>query len=167
MPLQIGDLLEHQSLRWMVTQRHPGVRTVVLRQLDGTSLEVPDDQALQVIGNLPSQWPFVAAPRHQAYGPIIALSVVRQGKKYALKPMQAWVPSDPLHNGGVLYLHPKLNFRPGEVLVAQHRNGTLSKVSITKSFGTVQRRLAIEEARRDPPTPQTRYDHLLMDEDDG
>lgn len=165
MPLQIGDLVEYQSERWFVERRHTGVRTVTLRQLDGRAVEVPNDidsSECRVIAHLPTQWPFVAAPK-QRY-PVEAITFIR-GQRFALKPMYAWVPGDPLH-GGVLYFHPLLNLRPEEVLIARHTNGALSKLTITKSFGTVQSRVAREEARRSPPAPTTRYEHLLLDDED-
>jgi len=169
MTLRIGDLVEYQNERWYVAQRHAGVRTVILRQLDGKSQEIPNDSDstdCKVIANLPRQWPFVAAPRHSKAGPITDITVVRQHKRFSLKPMQAWVPSDSLQNGGVIYFHPKLALRPGEVLVAHHQNGGITRLSITLAFGTAQRRIALDEFRRDPPAPQTRYDHLMSEEEE-
>lgn len=165
MPLQIGDLVEYMSSRWLVSQQHRGVRTVVLRQLDGKAQEVAnDDSACKVIANLPTQWPFITIPKKSS--PIASITVARGVRVFSLKPMEAWVPADPLHNGGVLYFNPRLNLRQGEVLVARHANGALTRVNVTASYGTAQRKLLIDEAKRAPEAPQTRYDHLLMDEDD-
>lgn len=165
MPIQIGDLVEYQGARWFVSQRHSGVRTVVLRQLDGNSQEIPnDDPEAKVIGNLPTQWPFIAVPKKTS--PLVEITVARSGRTFTLEPMKAWVPADPLHNGGVLYFHPKIALRPGEVLVARHANGAVTRVNVTKSFGTVQRRMALTESKKPPPAPQTRYDHLMADEDE-
>lgn len=166
MPIQIGDLVEFEGARWLVSQQHRGVRTVILRQLDGRSLEIANDLATcKVIIHLPTQWPFLTLPEKSS--PLTDFTITRGSKTLVLKPMHAWVPAEPLHNGGVVYFHPKLDLRPGEVLAAKHANGTLTRVNITPSYGTLRRKLALEESKK-PVVPQTRYDHLLMaDEDDA
>jgi hypothetical protein len=162
-PIQIGDLVEFEGVRWLVSHQHRGVRTVILRQLDGASQEIANDHAAcKVIAHLPTKWPFLTLPEKTS--PITEITIARESKTLALKPMHAWVPAEPLHNGGVIYFHPKLDLRTGEVLAAKHANGTLTRVNITKSFGTLRRKLAIEEAKK-PVIPQTRYDHLLMADD--
>lgn len=164
MTIQIGDLVEFEGARWLVSQQHRGVRTVVLRQLDGRSQEIPNDlPACKVIVHLPSKWPFLKLPEKSS--PITDITIARDAKTSVLKPMHAWVPAEPLHNGGVIYFHPKLDLRPGEVLAAKHANGQLTRVNITKSYGTLRRKLDLEESKK-PVVPQTRYDHLLM-EDEG
>lgn len=163
--IQIGDLVEYQNERWLVGQRNTGVRTVTLRKLDGTSTEVAnDDPTARVVANLPTAWPFITVARKNA--PIDQVTITRGGRTSALTPMVAWVPADPLHNGGVLYFHPRLNLRHGEVLVARHANGAMTRINVTPSYGTVQRKLAIDVLKRDPPPPETRYDRLLQDDDD-
>lgn len=168
MAIQVGDLVEYQECRWLVTQRHDEVRTVILRQLDGKSVEVAnDDPACKVISNLPSRWPFIALPKKGS--PIDRITVARGSRVMELQPMKAWVPADPLHNGGVVYFHPKLQLRPGEVLVARHKDGTATRVNVTKTFGTVQRKLDLFDAKS-PSSAQeeqsaTRYDLLLGDDD--
>jgi hypothetical protein len=164
-PIQIGDLVKYQNSHWLVSQRHRGVRTVILRQLDGTAREVAnDDPSCEVLAHLPTQWPFITIPKKASA--IESITVTRDSRNLLLKPMQAWVPADPLHNGGVLYFNPKINLRQGEVLVARHVNGTLTRVNVTASYGTAQRKLLIEEAKKPGEAPQTRYDHLLMEDDD-
>lgn len=166
MPIQVGDLVEFQDARWFVSQRHDGVRTVILRQLDGKSTEIPnDDPGCKVIGNLPTQWPFIALPKKSSQ--IDRITVAREGRNLELHAMKAWVPADPLHNGGVVYFHPKLRLRPGEVLVAHHQDGTSTRINVTKSYGTVQRKLDMAEAKTQaqPTSMPTRFDHLLLEDD--
>ena len=160
MPIQVGDLVEYQGSRWLASQQHRSVRTVILRQLGGIAQEVANDDPLcKVVAHLPTQWPFITVPKKTSA--IEALTVTRNQQTFSLKTMHAWAPADPLHNGGVIYFNPKINLRQGEVLVARHRNGTLTRVNVTASYGTAQRKLLIESAKR-PEAPQTRYDHLLM-----
>lgn len=164
MPLQIGDLVEFEGARWLVSQQHRGVRTVILRQLDGKSLEIANDLATcKVIAHLPN-WPFLTLPNKTS--PLTEITITRGQKTSVLKPMHAWVPAEPLHNGGCVYFNPKLDLRPGEVLAAKHANGSMTRVNVTKTFGTLRRKVAIEEAKK-PSVPQTRYDHLLMEDDDA
>ena len=165
--LRIGDLVEYHGDRWFVTRVDRSVRTVILRKFDNVAEEVPNnDPECRVIANLPSSWPFIAAPRHSKAGPIDRITISRGGTPKLLRPMIAWVPSEALHNGGVIYFHPLLDLKQGEVLVAHHRSQHLSRLNITPTYGTAQRRLALEERRRAPPPPQTRYDVLLVDEED-
>lgn len=164
MPIQVGDLVDFQGARWLVSTRNRSVRTVILRQLDGTATEVADDDsACRVIANLPTAWPFVTIPKKAS--PIEDIHITRQGRTMRVEPMVAWAPQDPLHNGGVLYFHPKLNLRTGEVLVARHKNGSLTKISVTPTYGTAQRKIQLGEAKH-VEAPQTRFDRLLLDEDD-
>lgn len=165
MAIQIGDLVEYRDARWLVSQRHPGVRTVVLRQINGTSEEIPNDTPeCKVIANLPTQWPYITIPKKTSQ--ITSITIVRE-KVLELAPMKAWVPADPLHNGGVLYFHPNLRLRQGEVLVARHANGGVTRINVTKSYGTAQQKMEARESRRPAPEPQTRYDLLMAEDDDA
>jgi len=167
MPLRLGDLVEYQKDRWYVTKRNHGVRTVILRKFDLTGIEIADnDPDCKVIANPPRQWPFISAPRHPKAGLIERITISRKEGPKLLVPMHAWVPSEALHNGGVIYFHPNLKLRPGEVLVARHRTQTLTRLNVTQTFGNVQRRLALDAAKREPPAPQTRYDYLLIDDEE-
>lgn len=148
-----------------MSQQHPGIRTVVLRQLDGKAIEVAnDDSRCRVLANLPTRWPFITLPRKKTR--IERIILTRNGNSSAIQPMIGWVPADPLHNGGVIYFHPNLKLRPGEVLVAHHLDGSSTRINVTKTFGTVQRKLDLTEAKQQPVSvPPNLYDRLLGDDD--
>lgn len=164
MPLQVGDLVRYRKGRWVVTKRDNRVRTVVLRGVVATHEVADDDPEVQHVAHLPTQWPFLAAKRGTSR--IVQIILTRGARTVTMRALVDWAPTDPLHGGGVVYFRPGLNLRHGEVLVAHHEDGTTSRLNITKSFGTVVRRKAIEASRQSPPAPQTRYDHLLSDEED-
>ena len=134
---------------------------------DLNKTEVPDDLdafpdkefgELTVICNPSLSWPFVAAPVNRRGGRITGIR--RRGAE--LVPFQDWVPSQLLRPGGSLFFNPNLRLRTGEVLVAQHANGKVGRVTITKAFATVAQR-----KKRSAPKEDTRpsaFDRLLDDD---
>lgn len=137
--MKVGDLVAHAGQRWKVLSHNQGVRTCQLSGFEGARLEVPDDLQppdLVVLCNPAEDWPFVPAPIKVLAGPV--LKVIRG--QIGLAPFDEWVPSDFARSGGSIFFSPKLRLRAGEVLVAEHKNGTRSRINITHSFGTVQQR---------------------------
>lgn len=160
----IGDLVKFDGNRWVVSQQHAGTRTLILRQLDGRSVEIAnDDPRCEAIVNLPTKWPFIALRRKKSR---IERITITRTKTSLLRPMMGWVPADPLHCGGVIYFNPALHLRPGEVLVAYHQDGTTTRINVTKSFGTVQRKIDLAESKQSKQSLSmpNRYDILLEDD---
>jgi len=169
--LDIGSIVAYSDHLWRVLRRNHGTRTAILEQWDGTTEELADDadeqqaDEVSVWCNPSKDWPFVPAPSKTKAGPIEAVTLARPGDRRVLRPMVDWVPSDRRGRGGSLFFHPSLNLRQGEVLSARHKNGSMSRVSITRSFGTLQRRMAVEMAKRRPHLPPNTIYSRLMGED--
>jgi len=178
--MQVGDIIElHGSGpedRYRVLQHERMTRTYkVIQWSTGTLMEVADDMdatddQCQVVCNPAADWPFVATKvRPTRIGPVI--SVLRSSENRLLIPMQDWAPTDQLKAGGALFFSPDLRLRQGEVLVATHREGTMTRIAITKAFGSVKLRRKRAERARKPPEPPTAFDRILQedtypDEDD-
>ncbi len=161
--MKVGDVVAHAGQRWKVLTHNQDVRTCILVGFEGARLEVPDDLQppdLEVLCNPADSWPFVPAPIRPRAGPV--LKVVRG--QLGLAPFDEWVPSDFNRPGGSIFFNPKLRLRAGEVLAAQHKDGTRSRINITHSFGTVQQRQARALKPRVVKGPLGALDQLLADD---
>lgn len=165
--MQVGELVEYKGHTWRVYRTDRQVRTATLIRWDGVQEEIENDnEEAKVVANPSRSWPFVAAPvRSSRVGRIVKLTRVVRNRPQELIPYVDWVPSDPLRAGGSIFLNPELKFCIGEVLSAEHQDGSLSRISITKSFGTLsQRRKRAEK----PKIPQrlNRLQNIYDDDDD-
>jgi hypothetical protein len=162
--VKLGDVVFFKGERWKVTNHRQEYRVCELTNWAMQKEEVEDtlDQdlgALNVLFNPTKDWPFVSVKlRSEAAGPV--RKVLRAGAE--LKPLEDWVPGDMWRPGGALFFNPDLKLRMGEVLVAIHRGGNRSRVSLNTTFGTIATRKARAAAPpRKPKGPATRFDRIL------
>lgn len=161
--MKVGDVVSHGGQRWKVLTQNRAVRTCLLVGFDGARLEVPDDlqpPELEVLYNPAQDWPYVPAPIRPRAGPVV--NVIRG--QVGLAPFQDWVPSDFMRPGGSIFFSPKLRLRAGEVLAAQHKDGSRSRLNITHSFGTIQQRQARILKPRAVKGPMGALEQLLADD---
>jgi len=160
--MKIGDVVLYQSQYWKLVTCNSEYRTCMAMDFDGNKVEIPDDYdesgQLVVMYNPSASWPFTSVPDKLKAGP---LRRVTRGTTL-LRPMVDWMPSDFLRSGGAIFFNPALRLSTGEILVATHQSGALSRITITKGFGTVRRKVARAEKKSAPPkTPLSVYDRLM------
>jgi hypothetical protein len=155
--MKLNDIVAYQGKVWKVSSFNRSFGTFILVSFDTTRLEVaannPEVKYLHFSGN----WPFVSIPIKSKAGRIIEIR--RNGE--VIPPMMSWVPGDFFRCGGTTFFNPSLCLGIGEVLVAVHERGTLTRISIKKSFGSITQR-----QRRKKWAPKSRptiYDKLLQD----
>jgi hypothetical protein len=160
--MNIGDIVTYENAYWKVITQSRAFRTCCLMTLDGTKAEVPDDsdvvepRTVRVLCNPASQWPFAVLAGSSKPGPV---QEIRRGSQ-TLRPFEEWVPSDFVRSGGAYFFNPSLKLRVGEVLVAVHAGGKLSRITITRGFGTVRRKLA-RAIKPEIKAPQPAHERLL------
>lgn len=152
--MKVGDIVQFDGQFWRVETHDRMARVCKLRSWEGTLEEVPDNledtEAYPDLGPLsihasPSDdWPFVAAPQRSGAGAVV--EVIWNSEP--LRPMEDWVPSSRLRQGGSLFFNPELGLRRGDVLLAVHKSGRRTRVDITGGFGTIKRRKAGRVAPR-------------------
>jgi hypothetical protein len=141
--MTLGDVVEYEGHRWRVYKVDRSVRTVALIRWGGSTQEVADDDpALVVIAN-PSGWPVVTARLKPNAGPVAKLSIARGGKLRGLRPLVDWVPSDLMRAGGSIFINPDFKLSLGEILIAEYKDGTASRIPITKRYGSVAQRSVV------------------------
>lgn len=159
----VGDLVEYQDKVWKVYKAIRDVRTLILIHIDGSKVEVADDDPeMSFVASPTKNWPFVALPRKaEKSGPIIQIQRPVRNRPHVLRPNLDWTSSDPGRAGGSVFFNPDLKLRIGEVLVATFRNGSLGRVPITKTFGSIaQKRQRAEQE----PENTTLFGRLLDDD---
>lgn len=171
--MRVGDLVEFEGVRWKVTAHRQDFRVCVLTNWQNERRELPDDHDTQptnelapaiVFSHPPEDWPFVQVRcRLPSAGPV--REMFRNGEE--LRPLVDWVPGDLLRPGGPMFFNPDLNLRIGEVLTAKHQRGKLSRVSISRGFGTVARKRARQQRPQRQPGPQNVYDRLVGEDPFG
>lgn len=169
--MKVGDLVEFEGVRWKVTIQRGSVCT--LTNWAGEHRELPTDHDLQPANELPpvvvlchppEDWPFVQVRcRLASAGPVRHMT--RDGQE--LRPMVDWIPGDFLRPGGPMFFNPDLRLRVGEVLTAKHQRGKLSRVAVSRGFGTVARKRARHLRPQRPPGPQNVYDRLVSQDPFG
>ena len=168
--MRIGDIATHQGKCWLVASTKAG-HLCVLRAWDGSEAEVPDgcekdpESGLKVVAH-PSTWPFIAAPIRSKAGPIVRVTIVREGRQLELEPLVDWVPSSMQRPGGPIFFNPELRLQRGEVLVACYQSGKTTRLMVNASFATVKRRQQRIQQANQPPVRRTVYDRLMSDDDD-
>jgi hypothetical protein len=166
--MKVGDIVLYQEIRWKVTQHSPSFRTCQLVAFDGRKSEVPDDldksTDLKVLFNPPEQWPFIICGTVRG-GPLRSVARGNVG----LSPLEDWVPSDFLRANGAIFFSPQLRLRVGEILVGVHQDGTRSRLTVTRTFGTINRRKKLAKDPGKVRGPLSATDRLLgsslLDED--
>lgn len=174
--MKVGDLVIYQNTRWSTIRVDDDTRMALLVNQEGGRIEVPDTidedtpDAIQVLANPPTEWPMVAFPTKRGTGPIVEITLPGPTQNHLLVTWGDWVPSDPVREGGSLYFNPDLNFRQGEILIAKFRNGTRGRITISRNFGTVAKRVAAATAPKVPhevPEERNRFnrDVFMKDEE--
>jgi len=165
--MRVGDLVEQDGRRWLVINFDRTVKVGLVVDGSGSRKELADD-ACEVIANLPESWPTLAAPTRNGGGPFVKLVVpgILGRPETVLEPWVDWVQSDPLRDGGSLFIRPEVRLLPGVVLIATHRSGVSVRVTVPRTYGTVaQKQAAQAAAAARPPEPRNRFNHIL-DEDE-
>lgn len=174
--MRVGDLVLYQEgVRWVVVRIDSETRMALLVNQEGHRVEVPDTidrdtpEAIQIVANPPSEWPMIAFPTKRGTGPIMQITLPGNVGRQELVAWGDWVPADPVREGGALYFSPDLNFRQGMVLIAHFRNGSKSRITIPRSFGTVAKRVASAAAPKvvhETPEERTRFNRNVMREEE-
>lgn len=169
--MKIGDIVLYQETRWKVVSHSSEFRTCQLVAFNGSKVEVPDDHdagetaEVRVIYNPAEQWPFLVCGATRG-GPLTSVTRANMG----LRPMEDWVPSDFLRPNGAIFFNPQLRLRVGEILSGVHLDGTRSRLTVTRAFGTVARRKVQAQDPVKVQGPLSSIDRLLgssiLDEDE-
>jgi len=154
--MKIGDIISYQGKVWKVSGQNRDYGTFVLVSFDAVRIEVPAALKIDPLFST-TGWPFVALPT-KAFKAGRVIEVRRDG--VVLQPMVDWVPSDMLRAGGSLFFNPNLGISVGEVLVACHEKGSLTRIPIMRGFGSVVQRKRQKERPWKPKPPVTVYDRL-------
>lgn len=163
-----GDLVEHEGARWVVLGYDQELRLNLLLSQAGVRKEVPDEASeTQVIANPTLEWPTLTAAIKHGAGPFVKLAVpgLPGNPERVLAPWVDWVQSNPGRDGGSLFVSPAARLTPGMTLIAVHRNGALTRVSVPRNYGTVAQRRA-RVAVQTSPEPGNRFNRILDDEDE-
>lgn len=169
--MKVGDIVLYNETRWKVLSHSVSFRTCQLASLAGTKSEVPDDletgedPPLRVLSNPAEQWPFVICSATRG-GPVKGVTRGDVG----LSPMEDWVPSDFVRPSGAIFFNPRLRLRVGEILTAVHAEGLRTRLTVTKTFGTLARRQVRAKEPVRVQGPRSSIDRLLgpsiLDEDE-
>jgi len=167
--VRIGNIVEYQDKRWLVTGQKPG-RLCVLRTWEGTEVEVPEQfdkdatSGLKIVG-ASQTWPFLTAPMRGKEGPVTQVTIMRDGRQRVLQPLTDWVPASLHQPGGALYFNPSLHLQRGEILVASRKSGKMDRLVVNAGFLTLRQRQRRATMATQTPTRSV-YDHLLDDDED-
>lgn len=166
--MNVGDIVRFEGKLWRVETHDKTARLCKLRDWEEDLVEVPDDLEdaeveaaegeLTVYARPSEEWPFVAAPNRTGWGPVTQVL----WNANPLTPLQDWVPSSKLRQGGSLFFNPALGLRSGDVVLAVHKGGRRSRVNITGGFGTIKARKA---GRMAPKPRRANRASALIDND--
>lgn len=168
--MRISDVVTYQDKRWLVTTAKPN-RLCVLRTWEGSETEVPlsfdkdETSGLKRVAET-SKWPFLSVPMRLKDGPIVRVTIGRNGRTQELAPLTDWVPSNMTRPGGPIFFNPELRLQRGEVLVAAYRSGRMTRLTVNAAFGSVKQRVRRAELANQPPVAPTVYDRLMATEDE-
>jgi hypothetical protein len=140
--MNLGALVKYEGHRWRVYKVDRNVRTVTLIRWGGAIEEIADDDPGASVVADPSEWPVVTARVRPNAGPLVKLVLTRGPRQRQLEPLVEWVPSDMARPGGSIFMNPALKLRVGEILIAEYKTGTASRIVITKRYGTMAERRA-------------------------
>jgi hypothetical protein len=174
--VEIGDLVNYEGQRWFVLSYDRVAKTVSLFNQLEQRVELPHDFELtnpiflQVVVNPSKKWQLLTAKVRPNSGPFVRMVIpgLPGRAEIVLEPWFDWIPSDPLREGGSFFVNPEKKLRPGVLLLATHRDGSVVRLVIPQTIGTVARRKAAKLAASPPPKPYTRYSRILKGfEDDN
>jgi hypothetical protein len=174
--VEIGDLVNYDSQRWFVLNLDRVSRRVSLLNQNGVRVELPkefditDPETLQVAVNPSKSWQLLTAKVKSASGPFVRMVVpgLPGRGEIVLEPWVDWIPSDPLREGGSFFVNPECKLQPGVILLATHKNGSVVRIQVPQTIGTVAKRKAAKVAANPPPRPYTRYTRIMKGfEDDN
>jgi len=162
-----GDLIEFANNRWIVGQRRREIRTHVIYNCTGMSVEMPDDADKQgtckVICNPSKDWPvIIIKSRPSTWGAVSTMVDTRAGR--VLLVMVDWVPANIGRVSGNFFVNPSLGLRIGDTILIQYANGKTARATIPRTFATVPQKIA--KAAEKPHEPRTVFDHLLAEDED-
>lgn len=159
--MNLGTLVLFEGRRWRVYKVDRHVKTVTLIRWGGALEEIADDDPGATVVADPSEWPVVTARVRPNAGPLVTLSLTRGTRLRKLEPLVDWVPSDMARAGGSIFINPELKLRTGEILIAEYKSGAVSRIVITKRYGTMA-----ERKQRASGTPEKRGLMEYLDGDD-
>jgi hypothetical protein len=172
--VEVGDLVNYEGQRWFVLSYDRVAKVVVLLNQLGEQVELPSDFEvtnsifLQVVVNPSKKWQLLTAKVKSNAGPFVRLVIpgLPGRSEIVLGPWIDWIPSDPLRDGGSFFVNPERKLRPGVLLLATHRDGSVVRVMVPQTIGTVAKRKAAKVAANPPPKPYTRYSRILKSFED-
>jgi hypothetical protein len=147
----------------MTLQNWVGEKVELPREFDQTNKE-----ELQVIANPMSKWPMLTSQvKSVSAGPLVRIHDPRPNgeKERDLVPMVDWVPSDLGRSGGSFFVNPTARLLPGDLLLGTHKNGSVVRILIPPSFGTVSQRKARSAKAKPPVREFSRFRKMLDDEE--
>lgn len=173
--MEVGDLVNYEGKRWFVLSYDRTAKVVALLNRLEERIELPHDfdvtdpLSLQVVVNPSKSWQLLTAKVKSSSGPFVRMVIpaLPGREEIVLDPWLDWIPSDPLRDGGSFFVNPGRMLRPGVLLLATHRDGTVQRVVIPQTIGTVAKRKAAKAAASPPPKPNTRYTRVLQNLKDG
>ena len=136
--MEVGDLVDYEGQRWFVLSYDRVAKVVALFSQLSERIELPRDfditnpNFLQVVVNPSQKWQLLTAPIKSSAGPFVKLVVpgLPGRPEIFLAPWIDWIPSDPLRDGGSFFVNPERKLRPGVLLLATHRNGSVVRVAL-------------------------------------
>lgn len=172
--MEVGDLVTYQGQRWFVSTYDRLARVFSLFNIGGERIELPRELEstnpgdLQVVVNPSKKWQLLTAPVKSACGPFMRLVIpgLPGRAEIVLEPWVDWIPSDPLREGGSFFVNPERKLRPGVLLLATHRNGTVVRVVVPQTIGTVGKRKKVRESLAPAKVVNNRYTRILKGFDD-
>jgi hypothetical protein len=173
--MRVGDLVVYDHRRWWVSSLVAQTRLAVLysslgeRRSVPDTLDVDDPEACQVMAHPPTEWRTVVAPLRPKAGPIVRLVLQPSRARPTtldLERLIDWAASDPVRPGGPLLFPPEGPVRRGDSLVATYRDGTMARVVVPRSYGTIDERKARQgrPGPEAPPAERTRVERNVLDE---
>jgi hypothetical protein len=173
--MELGDLVQYQEQRWLVVRFERETRLMTLQNWVGSNVELPREfdqtnpEGLQVVANPMSKWPMlISQVKSVSAGPFVRIYDPRPNgeRERDLEPMVDWVPSDLGRSGGSFFVNPKARLLPGDLLLGTHKNGSVVRILVPKTFGTVTQRQAMAIKAKPVVRPYTRFRKLLDDEEE-
>jgi hypothetical protein len=167
--MEVGDLVSYKEQRWFVLIYDRVAKVVVLLNQLREQVELPSDfevtnpTLLQVVVNPSKKWQLLTAKVKSNAGLFVRLVIpgLPGHSEIVLNPWVDWIPSDPLRDGGSFFVNPERKLRPGVLLLATHQNGSVVRVMVPQTIGTVAKRKASKAVANQPPKPYTRYSRIL------